>query len=495
MATAQDRDHSGAKSGAAGDGGFGNAAPPPATLLDTVTATVAATLAANPAAARKVEVEAVAETEPEAQAGVNEVIGADAGATASPAAAQLDTPLAQAAVVSVVVSSSGDPVQLDRCLDALTRQDLHAAYEIIVVDSGADGDAGDNLNADEAGETGVPRFSADTATMAAGAVGNAAASVQSASGIARMVASWQTRSAGRRLQLRYLSAHGTSGGAALRNRGWHAAGAPIVAFTADDTVPSVDWLRQGLAAFGNYGNGGDGGDGDDGGDGPAASSATVRAAPPVDAVFGHVVPTVPKHPSEFQLNVLLRESGDFVARNWFCRRSVLDKLGGFDERFSSGDDNDGATRGDGDDMYFRLLESGARWQRAGAAIVVHPVPAAGWGASLSQLRQLSDEALLYKKHPQLYREKIRRPPDWHDVAVVAALLLAIAGIAFGQELLTVAAGGTWLVLTAMLSIRRLRDTAKTPSQVAEVLLTSPLLPPLALFWRLVGAIRYRVRFA
>ncbi len=498
MATAEDRDHSGANSGAAGGGGFGTAAPPPATLLDTVTATVAATLAANPAAARKVE----AEAEAEAQAGVKEVIGAAAGATANPAAAQLDAPLAQAAVVSVVVSSGGDPVQLDRCLDALTRQDLHAAYEIIVVDSGADGDAGDNVSAEADGGTGLPRSPADTAASGAGAgrsaVGSAPASVQSASGIARMVASWQARSAGRRLQLRYVAAHGTSGGAASRNRGWHAAGAPIVAFTADDTVASVDWLRQGLAAFGNYGNGGDGGNGGNGGevgDGPAASSASARAALPVDAVFGHVVPTVPKHPSEFQLNVLLRESGDFVARNWFCRRSVLDKLGGFDERFSSGDDNDGATRGDGDDMYFRLLESGARWQRAGAAIVVHPVPAAGWGASLSQLRRLSDEALLYKKHPQLYREKIRRPPDWHDVAVVAALLLAIAGIAFGQELLTVAAGGTWLVLTAMLSIRRLHDTAKTASQVAEVLLTSPLLPPLALFWRLVGAIRYRVGFA
>jgi uncharacterized membrane protein YqaE (UPF0057 family) len=31
--------------------------------------------------------------------------------------------------------------------------------------------------------------------------------------------------------------------------------------------------------------------------------------------------------------------------------------------------------------------------------------------------------------------------------------------------------------------------------VADVILTSMLLPPLAVFWRLAGAVRYRVRFA
>jgi hypothetical protein len=79
--------------------------------------------------------------------------------------------------------------------------------------------------------------------------------------------------------------------------------------------------------------------------------------------------------------------------------------------------------------------------------------------------------------------------------VVAALLLAGVGLWLHHEVLTVAAGGAWLVLTAMLCIRRLRETAKTPSHIAAVLLTSPFLPPLALFWRLVGAVRYRVRFA
>jgi hypothetical protein len=55
--------------------------------------------------------------------------------------------------------------------------------------------------------------------------------------------------------------------------------------------------------------------------------------------------------------------------------------------------------------------------------------------------------------------------------------------------------GAWLVLTSMLCIRRLRGTAKTASHVADMLITSALIPPVAVFWRALGAIKYRVRFA
>jgi hypothetical protein len=52
-----------------------------------------------------------------------------------------------------------------------------------------------------------------------------------------------------------------------------------------------------------------------------------------------------------------------------------------------------------------------------------------------------------------------------------------------------------MVLTSMMCIRRLRGTAKTVSHIAEVLVTSALIPPVAVFWRALGAIKYRVRFA
>jgi hypothetical protein len=57
------------------------------------------------------------------------------------------------------------------------------------------------------------------------------------------------------------------------------------------------------------------------------------------------------------------------------------------------------------------------------------------------------------------------------------------------------AGAAWFTLTARLCARRLAGTAKTVSHIAEMILTSVLIPPLAVFWRIAGAIRYRVRFA
>lgn len=193
-------------------------------------------------------------------------------------------------------------------------------------------------------------------------------------------------------------------------------------------------------------------------------------------------------PHRFQVKARLRESGEFAGCNWFATRSLLERLQGFDERF----DDPGAID---TDIHFRMLEAQVRLRGAPAARVAHPVPALQWGASLSQLRALSGDALLYKKHPQLYREKIRRPPDLYDVAVVASLLVTGYGLWLGNELLTVTSAGIWLVLTGMLCLRRLRDTSKAPSHVTAVLLTSLIMPPLALFWRLVGAVRYRVRYA
>lgn len=356
----------------------------------------------------------------------------------------------QASALAVVVVSSGDLDQLDRCLDALLRQDLQGPYDILVVEDDP-----------------------DPAT-------------------ARMVAAWRLRQAATSStapgggRLRYLPNHGpTHGAGAIRNLGWRAADAQVIAFTVDDTVAAVDWLRQAMAAFtaslvdhaptGAV-------------SAPAQPNAAEAADAVADAIAGRVDCRLPKHPTEAQRQCFERENGAFVGCNWFCRRSLLERLGGFDERFGDPLTTD-------TDLYFRLLEAGARVLSVPAATVAHPLLASSWWTSLTQLSALRSDALLFKKHPHLYRDHIGRPPYWHDLVVVFALLLAAGALWRGHELLAVAAGGSWLVLTAMLAIRRLRGTAKTVSHVITVLLTSPMLPPLALFWRLAGAVRHRVRYA
>ena len=76
-----------------------------------------------------------------------------------------------------------------------------------------------------------------------------------------------------------------------------------------------------------------------------------------------------------------------------------------DERFSA------AWREDSD-LHFTLLLHGGQIDRVPSALVVHPVRPARWGVSLNQQRKSLFNALLYKKHPRLYRQRIRPWPPW-----------------------------------------------------------------------------------
>jgi hypothetical protein len=126
--------------------------------------------------------------------------------------------------------------------------------------------------------------------------------------------------------------------------------------------------------------------------------------------------------------------------------------------------------------------------------VVHPVRPARWGVSISQQKKILFDALLYKKHPLLYRQKIRAQPRWDYYGIAATLLAMPLAIALGSLPLAVAAGVGWLFLTARFCMRRLRGTSMTLSHIGEMIVTSALIPPCALFWRLVGALRFRVPF-
>jgi len=275
-----------------------------------------------------------------------------------------------------------------------------------------------------------------------------------------LVAGWRTRTLERGPRLVYVANTGPRGPSAARNRGWRAARANVIAFTTDDAVPGPDWLAQGLAAF------------DRG----------------FDVVCGRIETPVPARPTDRQRSAHAHERADFTSANCFIHKPVLEQQGGFDERFS-------VQRGSDADLYFRLLEQGVRIVRAPQALAMHPVRPAPWGASLLQIRHAVFDALLYKKHPALYRERIEAGPCWDHYAIVAALLVALPCWLLGARWLALGATLVWLALTVRLALGRLRGTAHSASHVAEMAVTSLLLPPLAVFWRLAGAVRYRVRFA
>ena len=240
------------------------------------------------------------------------------------------------------------------------------------------------------------------------------------------------------------------GPATARNRGWRQARAEIVAFTDDDCVPAPEWLARGLAAMENG----------------------------ADTVCGRIVMPVPAQPTDYERDAQGLERSEFVTANCFCRKSWLQRVGGFDERFRV------AWREDSD-LHFRLLEQGARIVREPQAIVVHPVRPAPWGVSVSQQRKVMFDALLFKKHPRLYRSRIRPHPRWDYYVIVGSLLAA----PFWPPALI-----AWLALTARFAWQRLRGTSRAPRHVLEMILTSIAIPPVAVFWRAVGALKFRVAF-
>lgn len=261
------------------------------------------------------------------------------------------------------------------------------------------------------------------------------------------------------VRVRYLPVTGMHGPAASRNVGWRQALGEIVAFTDDDCVPDLRWLAEGLAAF----------------------------RPGVAAVSGRVVVPLPDAPTDYERNEAGLESAEFVTANGFVRRDSLEAVGGFDERFRA------AWREDSD-LQFALLRRGDRIVKAPSALVVHPVRPAPWGVSLKQQRKSLFNALLFKKYPDLYRQRIRFSPPWDYYAIVALLVAAIVAGTMGSTIPAIASLVAWGLLTTRFCVRRLRRTSRAPGHIAEMLVTSALIPPLSVFWRLYGAWKFRVLF-
>lgn len=160
------------------------------------------------------------------------------------------------------------------------------------------------------------------------------------------------------------------------------------------------------------------------------------------------------------------------------------EIGGFDERYRF------AWREDAD-LYFSLLSSDAKVMHWPSAVMIHPIRPAGWGVSLSQQKKVLFDALLFKKYPEFYRKKIRTRGRWDYYAIVMSLLAAFACLALGAWLPSAIAAAIWLMLTMRFCAMRLKHTVKTPSHICEMLVTSALIPPIAVFWRIVGALKFR----
>lgn len=337
---------------------------------------------------------------------------------------------APAPAVSVVIPTRGRQALLRRCLDAVLAQRLDGGRRFEVIVVD-DGHDHDTLRMVRA-----LQHSADRGTAAADALPP---------------------------DLVYLRPRAGRGPAVARNCGWRAARSEAIAFTDDDTVPQPGWVAAGLRA--------------------------LEGAPGWAALCGRVVVPLEtaRRPTDHELMTLGLQDAEFVTANAFVRRRALEQVGGFDERFERPWREDS-------DLQFRLAREAGPVGRCADAVVAHPVRPERWGVCLRQQRNAYFDALLYKKHRQLYRARIRRTPPWDYYAIVALTALALASAALGRTDAALGCGALALALVLRFAWQRLRETSHAPGHVIEMLVTSALIPFLSVYWRLRGALRFRVLF-
>ena len=275
----------------------------------------------------------------------------------------------------------------------------------------------------------------------------------------RQVEEWRSRFLPTGPVIHYVPVRDLQGPAAARNAGWRFARGRVIAFTDDDCIPEPEWLAAGARAI--------------------REGAT--------GVSGRIVVPLPEEPTDYERNAAGLEIAEFVTANCFYLRSALEAVGGFDERFAM------AWREDSD-LWLTFLEHGETLVSVEDAVVIHPVRPGPWGVSLSQQRKSQYNALLYKKHPQLYRQHVQSGPPRDYYPIVGSIVGCLLGLGLRRPGVTLASFMIWARLTGAFIARRLHGTSRHPAHVAEMAVTSALIPPLAVYWRLRGAFVHRVRF-
>jgi glycosyltransferase involved in cell wall biosynthesis len=248
------------------------------------------------------------------------------------------------------------------------------------------------------------------------------------------------------------------GPAAARNTGWHAARHPWVVFLDDDVLPDADWL--------------------------ARLDGDLDVPEDVGGVQGRVRVPLPAHrpPTDWERNTYALSDGKWITADMAYRRGALAAVGGFDERFPR------AYREDAE-LAHRVAHAGWRLV-VGRRWVTHPVRPEGPWVSLRLQRGNADDALLRRLYGRRWRQIVdvprgRRPRHSAVTLAGAAALLCgalAAGSARRRRIWRYAAGVTaagWLAGTAEFAGARLRPGPRHASEVATVLVTSVLIPPLA----------------
>jgi glycosyltransferase involved in cell wall biosynthesis len=259
--------------------------------------------------------------------------------------------------------------------------------------------------------------------------------------------------------IRYYALPAKRGPAAARNLGWKAALAEFIAFTDDDCLPHSDWLQSLYEGYKNAGQ--------------------------EDVAFtGRTIVPIPATPTDYERNIAHLQEAEFITANCACTLSALERINGLDEAFTM------AWREDSD-FQFKLIRNAIPIYSLKNACVTHPVRKAPWGISIREEKKGMFNPLLQKKHPDLCRERLSLAPPWHYYAMIACCLLVLIGSLMRLDWIVYPALLVWLILLVNFIVKRLRNTSRRASHIAEMIFTSPLLPFLSVYWWWYGVFRFK----
>lgn len=263
------------------------------------------------------------------------------------------------------------------------------------------------------------------------------------------------------LTIRYVAQPQRQGMAAARNRGWQEAKGRFIAFTDEDCVPGPDWLSAALSDF-------------------------QRGA---QVLSGRMQVFLPNQPTPLDRTATLLRKAEFMAANCFCRKAVLERVGGFEEAF------DIAWREDSD-LQFKLIQAGVPISKCPEAVVTHQIRACPWYGLLQDERNNRYDALLYKRHPDLFRERIPtyRQQVLHYYATVLSLLAGVVAVTTGHYAPGLIGWSIWGILCADLIRRHLPQSPLSWTMTRYIVLTALAIPFLSVYWRLYGAVKYKVLY-
>lgn len=266
-----------------------------------------------------------------------------------------------------------------------------------------------------------------------------------------------------RLTSRLRLVHSGGGGpAAARNAGWRAAKASWVAFLDDDVIVGPSWLTD-------------------------LAEDVENARADTAGISGVVHVPLPKdrRPTDWERGTAGLVDAQWITADLAYRRDLLCQVGGFDERFLR------AFREDSD-IALRVLDAGYSFSQ-GRRAIEHPVRPAPWHASIGQQRGNADDALMRRLHGRGWARRAGSPAGRRPrhIAIAAAAITGLGALLTRQHRVAAIAGAAWAAGTAEFAWARIGPGPRTTAEIASMLVTSVVIPPLAVGHWLAGVVRHR----